>query len=657
MAKPEVMRMSLAQHFAAAEGYAGEFGWLCGYSADVAFLKIAMERFSTENASARAASGCIRLGLMLDQGNPQVTTAAVPGVSHFPARRSDLPFVLLHAKVAVLGFRRLGNPNDWQLRLLVSTGNWTRATLEENIDLAWRVDIDSRALGDGARRDCADLAAAWDMLTWLRGFFDTSILDATPAGRSDTETQLARQNLEQWAGLASKRAEGTTRFIDNRGQSLWAHVQRKVKNEKYVFRNYLAIGSAYYESIVDAGLPSVLNKVVAGLREELLLRDSASVDIYVNPQACQAVALAAPAIATAGWKVRPPQRTASQAFMHAKFIFSANYRGDGNKCISPWLYFGSGNMTNPGFLKKASAAGGNLEAGVVLMAEHMLWNQTTGDDSSQVIANLLPIQWTLEVATGGNLQQGEAMSCREAQFVALPLVYLMWQGDSAQAGWLLIPAISTANFEVLDSKGAVCARDVATRIRWQGERPAEVALRWIVDGKTHVAQVPVIDEQGGIATAPARAMTLEQAGWELESFPMRPSEDDPGPIDCPGVPLSKHGDLTGPTPQRGLRQYPIRMMMQQLDLIADIACSVDPLDWRMWCNRIEQVLSRAADSEEVAAFRALGINPLSALHAPAFRPAYAETDQSLEGKRYEETLARIALAWKVNGLSPFGESP
>jgi len=317
MAKPDISRVSLAQHFAAPDDYVGEFGWVCGYSADAAFMDIAAERFSTENASARAVSGCIRLGLLLDPGNPQLTSAAAPGVMHFPVKRRDLPFLLLHAKVAVLGFRRLDSPKDWQLRVLVSTGNWTRATLEGNIDLAWRVDIDSRVLDNTTAWDCADLAAAWSMLNWLRGFFDTRILDALPAGRSDTETQLAQQNLERWVGQAAAKAQGTPRFIDNRGQSLWVHVQRKVKNAKIARRNYLAMGSAYYQGANGAQLPSVLQTVVTGLQDAALLTAKPGVDVYVNLEACQAVASAASAMAAQKWIVRPPRKQGSQAFMHA----------------------------------------------------------------------------------------------------------------------------------------------------------------------------------------------------------------------------------------------------------------------------------------------------------------------------------------------------
>lgn len=655
MAKPEITRMSLAQHFAAPDEYVGEFGWLCGYSADAAFMNIAAERFSTESAVTRASRGCCRLGLLLSPTSPQLTSAEVPGVMHFPVQHLNVPFVLLHAKVAVLGFRRLANPREWQLRVLVSTGNWTRATLEGNIDLVWRVDIDSRVLDGTTARDCADLAAAWDMLTWLRGFFDIRILDARPVGRSDTETQLAQQKLEQWIRQATANAQGSPRFIDNRGQSLCAHVQRKVKNTEKAPRNYLAMGSAYYESANGTQVPSVLAAVVTRLQEQRLLTAGAGVDVYVNPEACQAVALSTQTIAAEGWQVRPPRKQEGQTFMHAKFIFSAKYIETNNRCGNPWVYFGSGNLTSPGFLKRASAAGGNLEAGVVLLPEYLLWKQTPGDDPAHVVGNLLPIQWTQEATVPGALQPGEDMADHDARFVAPPVAWLQWQGDSLQAGWLVIPANTGAAFALLDSSGDVCVRDAGGRIRWDGVRPVQVGVRWTDEAKEYSAQVPVIDEQGGIGTVPPRPLALDEIGWALFNFPASRGEEEPDPTDGGDEPPEKPGEKKVATGRQGPLQYPIRLMMQQLDAIAEIQCAVDPLDWRMWCHRFEQELYRASDSTGVAAFRALGVNPLSALFAPAFRPVYAESGQTEEGNRYEETLARIALAWQVTDLASLGE--
>src|SRR4051812_39826789 len=132
--------LSLAQHFEAPEDFLGSFGWLCGFSADVGFLDDAVERFTRRTHAQRAYEGRIAMALLLDPSNPQIPPKDVPGVLHLPVN-GVLPFRLLHAKVALIGFRHTSDARQWRLRLIVSTGNWTRQTLEESLDLAWRIDL------------------------------------------------------------------------------------------------------------------------------------------------------------------------------------------------------------------------------------------------------------------------------------------------------------------------------------------------------------------------------------------------------------------------------------------------------------------------------------------------------------------------------------
>ena len=119
------------------------------------------------------------LALILDPAQPALSPVEVPGLAHLPLRRADArPFRLLHAKFALLGFRGPGE-DAWRLRLIVSTGNWTRQTVEESLDLAWSIDIDAAELaapddGDLAAR-CADVKAAWGLLDFLQGLFDLRI--------------------------------------------------------------------------------------------------------------------------------------------------------------------------------------------------------------------------------------------------------------------------------------------------------------------------------------------------------------------------------------------------------------------------------------------------------------------------------------------------
>ena len=132
--------ISLAQHFEAPDDF------LAVSAGSVAILRIVafstmLRRGSLADVHAqRAYEGRIAMALMLDPGNPQITPEEVPGVMHLPINGVP-PFRLLHAKLALLGFRHTSDARQWRLRLIVSTGNWTRQTLEDSLDLAWRIDL------------------------------------------------------------------------------------------------------------------------------------------------------------------------------------------------------------------------------------------------------------------------------------------------------------------------------------------------------------------------------------------------------------------------------------------------------------------------------------------------------------------------------------
>ena len=128
-----------------------------------------------------------------------------PRCHPFADERCTHPFRLLHAKVALLGFRHTSDARQWRLRLIVSTGNWTRQTLEESLDLAWRIDLSDQDLKSDdslVPQACADLRAAWGMLDWLRGHFDVRVLNARAPGRQDFESELT--SVERWIAKAIK---------------------------------------------------------------------------------------------------------------------------------------------------------------------------------------------------------------------------------------------------------------------------------------------------------------------------------------------------------------------------------------------------------------------------------------------------------------------
>ncbi len=239
---------SLAQLFDPPDDYQGAFGWICGYSADAGFLEDAVERFSGLTKAQREHQGRMMLAVMLDPGNPQILPSEVPAVLHLPIKSSPLPFLLLHAKVAVLGFEGAGR---FLLRVIVTTGNWTRQTLEESLDLAWYIDVEDKP-SESSRQERTDLATVWSFLAWVRSHFDTRPLDL--AVDPSNESAGAVEKIAAWATQLGTRHRGyRSRFFDNRDASLLRQMPDLIKHHVGpTARNYLALGSGPTFQIVSS---------------------------------------------------------------------------------------------------------------------------------------------------------------------------------------------------------------------------------------------------------------------------------------------------------------------------------------------------------------------------------------------------------------------
>ncbi len=650
--------LSLSQHFEAPDDFLGCFGWLCGYSADAGFLDDAVERYTRRTHAQRAYEGRIELALMLDPSNAQIGPKEVPGVLHLPISGTQ-PFRLLHAKVALLGFRHTSDARQWQLRLIVSSGNWTRETLEESLDLAWRIDLsdqDLKSRDDSVIQACADFGAVWTMLDWLRNQYDFRALTAKQLDRQEFESDSAM--VEGWIAKASKVGKGVApRCFDNRRASLLSQLPELIREHgSHSARNYLGMGSGFYESSEGSNeIPSVLTDIVDSLREVELLTKHADIDVFVNPKACQAVAKSVPSFNSAGWKVReagqPDYFTVSRS-LHAKFIFSANCRDNSDLCNSAWLYLGSGNLTGPGFANRMAPQSGNLEAGVVFAPESLRWHPARGVSPECVVTNVLPLQWESDFGQDpGSLAAGSDMPDPETRYSAAPVAYLYWKVEE-NISWLRTSEEVTESFDLLNEASQACHRDPIKGFQWLETRPRQVQVRWRVDEEERQAWVPVIDEFGRIAATTLPQIDIDEAWVQLANFPMPPDDEE----------LFTDGDTesTDEVAKPGVggsivASYPVRQMMQLIENIAAKQTWVCKADWATWCTRFEQCLIQAAGSSVLAEFRILNLNPLSPLWHPPFRPAFAAKADSTEGLRYEEALKRVEAAWNVASLSRIGD--
>lgn len=645
---------SLAQLFDPPEQYQGVFGWLCGFAADVGFLEDALERFSGLTRARRAHQGRILLAVMLDPGNPQIAPAEAPGALHLPVKTTKLPFALLHAKVAVIGFQ---STDRFVLRIIVSTGNWTRQTLEESLDLAWHLDILGQDTDtEVAHQDHTDLAAAWDFLSWLQESFDLRPLECTVG--KDNESADAAAKFAAWIDqIAKRQKEYRPRFFDSRERSLFEQLPDLVRHHgREVRRNYLALGSGFFEG-EGASDTFVPEQILETLKEKSLVTTSCEKDLFVNPLACQAVAARQSWIEKKGWTIRaacmPAYFGAFPRSLHAKFIFSANRSGKSNKCSSPWVYLGSGNLTESGFMNKAGSVG-NLEAGVVFAPEALRWSvEGKKDEGADVVTNLLPIHWDdAEKIPLPTLQAGQDMPERDAAFVAAPVALFLWsewpEGVSLTTQGEVLEA-----FELLDPDGRPCERLANGSFVWPGKRPRQVTVAWSVEGNARTASVPVIDRYGRYCAADLPALDLEEAWIQLANFPMPPEDEELAGSDAmdaiDGVVADGIALATPPS------AYPVRRMMILVEDIAAKQIAIAEPDWAMWCNRLEQVLTQAKDSEVVRAFQSITLNPLHPLFAPAFRPAFAATAQTQQGARYEAALNAAIAAWQLENSAKLGE--
>jgi hypothetical protein len=651
---------TLAQLFEPPEDHLGCFGWICGYSADADFLDLAVERFTRLTQMQRARVGQVSLALMLDPGNEPIRFCDAPGIAHLPIRSTDnKAFALMHAKVALLGFRHENDARSWTLRLVVSTGNWTQQTIEESLDAAWSVDVRSDELETGdadMRQRCSDIEAARSLFSWLTEQYDTRLLDAQPK-EFPGDAAIARVRVDEWLDLcATKGRRHTPRFFDNRKRSLFAQLTSKIRSHcDESARNYLAMGSGYYESAGDGAVPTVIAEIASALQAEGLLTKTSECDIFVNAKSCQAVARSLDALIADGYVVRPAAQPESifgkigERTLHAKFLFGASYKASSNRCLSPWLYLGSGNLTPAGFMKAMRRGSGNLEAGVVFAPDNLFWKELADTPPEQAIVNLLPLQWADELSSVAEVSTGGDMPDRSDVYLAPPVAWMRWKDDGDAAG-LLEYEEANAEFEVLNPAGEPCER-IAGGFRWPASRPRQATLRWTNGTEIRTSEVPVVDAFGRIAATALPPLEVTEAWWQLSSFPMPPDDDvkieDTDLIDEPSN-----------NAQRGSRphitSYPVRDMMELIEQIAARQTSIDESDWVAWCCRLQQTLTLVANSKAVQTFRELQLDPLSPLRAAPFRPAFAESADTVAGRAYDDVLRSLALEWKVNDLPAIG---
>lgn len=571
------------------DDYFGDFGLLCGFTATPQVLGQIRRTFSGEITRPALAAFI----------HPTVNALSdIPGLAWMWMRLHDRGYNLLHAKVALLGFRKREG-DGYVVRLAVSTGNWTQDPLTDSIDLYWKVDVDTNAARPDPRA-VADLRAAWEMFGWLRERADCSLIERDYDGHRPADRLAAAI-----AGLPETAA--MPRFIDSRVEALFPQVAERLSQGRK--GEYLILGSGYFEAAVDgdAGVPERLRQ---DLQRRKALRKDAGLHLFLNPQSCQGLAARAESLADAGWDLRPPYaRGREGAKLHAKFALLAS----GDDDVKGRLYLGSGNLSRNGF-EKAAKDGGNLEAGVVIDLPAGL--KRFGKDS---ISSRLPVQFkdTVELQV---LQPGEAFIRPEEPELSPPVSWLSWQED-------VLRAPEDTPVVVINPDG----EHRPTPCGWPGPAPTIVTL---AEGGW---RLPVIAD--GVLVAPCpREMTVEDVLAGLGTFPEPPEGDRAGDDAGEDEPPADPADTRETPPAT----YAIRRMMSLLVPLGEAQAWVDPRDWQRWCRELRQNLCAIREQEQamIGFFRRAQADPL---------PVLAELcPEGADTALLDEALAAIALRWELN---------
>lgn len=602
---------SLLDLFIPPENYFGDFGMLCGFTATRKVLEHIKRKFSGETAKPV-------LAVFI---HPTVNAINdIPGLTWIwmnPDKRAR-GYALLHAKVALLGFREVGG-NGYLIRLAVCTGNWTEDPLTNSIDLYWSIDLDTAQV---TGQECADVHAAWQLFEWLRQpeRSDTRLLQR----RYDSHLQDAR--LRAFIEKIAQHANGIQpRFMDNRKAGLLDCVTERMKSLKPSTKvDRLIVGSGFYESgkglKVDSCVPELIR---GGLKKKI--RDNATFEVILNPGACQGLAGmdGTPglfdSLKSRGWIFKSPSSLHhnNDAKLHAKFLLLATGVKAKDECTGQ-LYLGSGNMTQKGFVR-AAGENGNIEAGVVFdLPQGLIWGKSTKKDKS--ICELLPLLGQV-ISDAAGLKTGLDFKQPLEPEVNPPVAYLIWAN-----GQLMSPEDSDSAISIYDHDDHPSHLPCA----WPDSPPLTVRL---VEGNW---QIPVIANDVFVRPIP-KQMTVEDILAGLSEFPAPAEKDNEKDAD----PENGVDQYYKPQSQKPESQYAIRRVMQLLVALTQVQVRVDPNDWQRWCRELEESLMAISAYEEsmIKFFKEARANPLGVLLDERMR------QKGTDAKVLQAVLERVSNAW------------
>jgi len=633
-------RPALLDLFRPPDGFVGDVCLITGFCADAAFLEEAMLQFTGDLASTRACNAILHGLVFLDPRQEPDLTVQVPGLIRVPPMESEWQGRkgLLHAKLLWLRFRH-PQRDEQRVRVVISTGNWTRSGSEKLIDLIWIVDWNPvfKQGQPEILQETADCFAAATFLRKVAALFCVNTLT--------TYRELFERALDG-ARLPYKIKLPPSRVMDSFTVPLCTQMAERLKSRSF---NFSLAGSGFFEQPFTAVDGTVAKPAVLAWLEAMTTSKSPWKNVLiVNPLAAGAVAVWRDGAGehTQRWSVHAgstklPNENRS---LHAKFILLSSVSNrqpllKGAVYSSSVLYLGSGNLSKQGFLHAWINGGGNIELGVLLNLPE--------DLSSADIARQLPIGAVLDPLT----RLASATDEYEPEMIppVSPIVALRGDADGRwHVEWSTEPQpckIRIADQEYMVGAGNVSVYDAnlpsaPTAAAWAG---TEHDGRWI--------GIPVIDHLGAVCRHPFSRMhfddlLLNLSFWRTIVADEGEQGDETEEEDGGGAAKRQAGDASGDRDR-----FPVSPASLLIEQIAQVNDTLKFHELQAWMRRLEALLTEAAEPELLTAWQRLDMDFLACLNEPPFRPACLEDaegdEQRIWQQAYANLIGRIRSKWKL----------
>lgn len=610
-------RWSLLTAFTPPDGWTGVAGLLCALNAEAPVMESLLQAFTGEREGQRERRGSATALLFLDRCTERNGLRTIPGLHVAdPLLSAWSKDAMLHAKVALLGFGSDARAEIGRLRLIVSTGNWTTASLRQDIDMIWVADLELAAADAGQLQ--ADLRGAGK-------FFRRLIGRDTTGTRLFQELPAAARWQELLEHATAYDGPERSRFIQSMDEALLDQIAVRFAPKAGRW-NWLCAGSGFYEQ-PSGRAPEVLPRIVQALGSKLT--GTAFRRVIVNPGQAGALAEQPPA----AWTLCKPRPDENRAFMHAKFIVAA--RQHDKQLLDTTIYLGSGNLSKAGLLGKfrEQPSHARLEAGIVFNA---------GRQSEEAIRQQLP-DWTeLSIDECLTLRAGEPEPQTES-VPPPPVLFAVGESDHKNGGAVSL-RLAKAEPEVV---AELRLGETIVRVEiGQSEVPvtgfAEPYLEVRVAGAGPWTAVPVIGTDGSFARVCPTPGSIEDVLSALLSFPAMPDgDDDPEREKDEQVPSSHPPDGSA---SAALSRYPVRDAMRLVEGLAGLATEASAQSERHVMGLIEdarRLLREGLLEQERQRLIDLGVNFFAPLLSLPGMPAI---------RTWTDFVDEIAAAWKLDAL-------